>query len=268
MLHKILDKSVFLFLFCITLCVQISAYAQPNSDADSKTLIIAADEWCPINCAIRDPMQGVGVDLAKEIFSESGYKIRYVVMPWARALNDVREGRIDAIIGANKSDDPTLVYPQTPIFRVTDDFYVLADSPVTFSNLDSLKDYKIGVIKDYGYDPQIKAFIAAQSDIPGKIQVVAGDTALDQNIQKLLAKRIDVLVESSIIMDYKLQKTGLSKKIKHIGSVEQGNVYLGFSPALSHSPQLAEIFDKGMKNLSASGKFKTYYSAYGLTHDE
>ncbi len=243
--------------------------AQPSIAADkkpvaAKTLTIAADVWCPINCEPDAQQVGIGIELAKSIFEPLGYKINYVVMPWTRALEEVRAGKIDAVVGANTADEDTLIFPKEPIYGITDDFYVLRDNPLVFKTVDSLRGKRLGVIAGYGYSETLNNYLTQNRKISGELQEVSGDTALEQNIKKLLARRVDVIIESQLVMDYTLRKMQLTDKIKHIGSIPQGNVYLAFSPALGGSKDHAHQYDKGVTRLRASGALNALYAAYGL----
>lgn len=239
---------------------QSPAHAQ---DA-TKTITIAADEWCPINCKQDKEPLGVGIDLAKAIFGPLGFQVKYVTMPWTRALEEVKKGNVDAVVGANSSDDPNLIFPKTPIYFMTDDFYALKDSKIAFNGMDSMKPYKLGTIKGYGYSASFVDFAKSQQDKPGAVQEASGDDAGEQNIRKLQAKRIDVVVESGPVMIYRLKQMGLEDKVAHIGSLPQDNIYVGFSQAISDSNSRAKLFDDGIAKLKKEGKLKAIYAKYNL----
>lgn len=254
----------FSFLAVLGIAFFLAAPARAE-DQPAKKLTIAADAWCPINCDPSDNDPGIGIELAKRIFEPLGYEINYVITPWARALEEVRSGKVDAVVGANTSDDATLIFPTSPVAEVTDDFYTRDDKVFDFKDVNSLAGKRLGTIKDYGYDETLNAFIEAQKKSPGMIQEVSGDTALDQNIKKLLAGRIDVLVESGIVMNYKIRQMDMEQKIRHVGSVPQGHVYLAFSPALPESQNMAKAFDEGYALLDKSGDLSAIKEKYGIS---
>lgn len=248
------------------LCALGALLALPLASAEeARTLVVAADEWCPINCNPRSPQQGIGIDLTRRVFEPLGYRVRYVIMPWSRALSEVKAGRVDAVVGANSSDDADLVYPRTPVYAISDDFYVRSDNPLKFKGVESLKGRRLGIIKDYGYDAKIKELIEDQKKNPGMVQEVAGDDALRQNIMKLEAGRIDVAIESRAVMDYRLDQLGLSDKIRWVGGIPQGSVYVAFSPARPESKDLARKFDEGVKKLERQDKLHALYETYSLS---
>jgi polar amino acid transport system substrate-binding protein len=246
---------------CLLFCL---SFFSLSAMAEEKTLTIAADVWCPINCDPTGTEQGIGIDLAREIFAPLGYKVAYVTMPWARALQEAREGKVDAVVGANHSDDPSLIFPKTPLSATNDNLYARKDDHFPFTDISSLREKRIGIIRDYGYGERVKALIAQQASLPGGLQIVSGDDALEQNIKKLLAGRIDIAVESGIIMSYKLKKMGLTDKIRQVGGWAEDYTYIAFSPALASSENRAWQFDIGMARLRASGEINGLYAVYGL----
>ena len=228
----------------------------------NRVIRIAADPWCPISCDPAASEPGIGVELARAIYNPLGYSIIYTVEPWTRALDDVRHGTIDAVIGADTSDDPTLIFPQKPIEHVSYDFYALRKTNLHDASLATLSTKRIGAISGYGYGT-LDAWIKKQNSL-GLVQNASGEDALQQNIMKLLAGRIDVLVESSTVMDYRLAQLDLGDAIEHIGGKPSGHVYLAFAPTSPHSKELAEQFDAGMTQLAKSGTLNTIYQRYHL----
>lgn len=81
-------------LLCI-LTLLFSAYAF----AETKEVVLAADRWCPINCGENDPMQGFMIDIARLALHPAGYRVRYIEMPWQRALAMARAGEINGVVG-------------------------------------------------------------------------------------------------------------------------------------------------------------------------
>ena len=231
----------------------------------SKTIIIGADEWCPINCTNTGKQQGIGIDLARKVFEPIGYKIEYQIIPWSEALKLVREGKINAVIGASRKDDKTLIFPDNPITEISDNFYVRTGSPWRYQGIHTLKNKRVGIIQDYGYGDVMTDFIAKNKFTADVLYTAQGKTPLKDNIEKLMDGKIDVLVESKIVMDYTLKNSNLAEKIIWAGSAPQDYVYLAFSPALPQSKTLAAQYDATIRSMKASGALKQMYSVYGLT---
>ena len=235
-----------------------AAKAEPN-----KILIIEADEWCPINCAIGKGPEGIGIDIARKIYEPLGYTIVYTVVPWTQALSDMRSGKADAIVGAGAQDDASLIFPSNYLFDISDDFYVMAENPWIYQGPSTLRDKRIGIVIGYGYGEVITQFIKDNMTRGDLIQSVSGNDALDQNIEKLRNGKIDILIESKPVMDYTLKKkweTGIVWK----GGIEQAPVYLAFSPANPSAHFFVTQYDAGIQRLKKSGELSAIYKAYGL----
>ncbi len=129
-----------------------------NSFADVITM--RSDLWCPYVCDPKSEKPGFIVEVAREIFKKEGHIIDYDLMNWARAVADVREGKINALVGCSKADAVGFVFPNVPIGIMVNHYYVLADSKWDYKGVDSLTSKKIGVINEYSYghtvDEQIK----------------------------------------------------------------------------------------------------------------
>ncbi len=249
-------------VWLVMLCsVATAAMAQ---DTPSKTLTIEADEWCPINCAPGSGQEGVGIELARKIFEPLGYKVNYSIVPWTQALSDVRSGHVDAAVGAGPQDDSTLMFPSNAILNITDDFYVLNGNPWRYQGPYTLKDKRIGVITAYGYGPVVEQFISENKSRANVIYEASGNDALSDNIAKLRAGKIDILIESKPVMDYTLRKKGAEGQISWAGGIAQSPVYLAFSPGGSNSRFFSTQYDAGIKRLKASGELDTIYRNYAL----
>lgn len=248
----------------LLVCLLATPVLAQEKMAQRPVITIAADEWCPINCNPQSEQPGIGIEIAKAVFVRAGYRVNYVVMPWKEALAQVREGKVDAVVGASKSDDPGLVFPVSSLYSISDDFYVLSGNPWRYQGMQSLVKRRVGVIEGYGYGNVIAKYISENRRVNGAIFFASGEEALKENIDRLLAGKIDVLVESRAVMDYTLRQLALSDRIIWAGGVMQGPVYLAFSPALAASRQRAQQLDAGYLQLRNSGQLQRMYNAYGL----
>ncbi|MBU6234727.1 MAG: transporter substrate-binding domain-containing protein [Alphaproteobacteria bacterium] len=226
--------------------------------------MLAADIWCPINCAPDVEPKGLAIDIAEKIFEAKGYAIKYVAIPWTRALEEARSGEVDGAIGVMKEDDESLIFPQTPLLTVTDDFYVLEGQEFAYTGVESLRGKRLGVVRDYVYSDALTALIESQRKQRGIVQAVGGVTALEQNLRKLEAGRIDVLVEMHPVIEQFLKTNTITAKLKHLGGVDNGVAYVAFTPAKPRSAELARIFDDGVATLRASGELQEIYARYNV----
>ena len=90
------------------LLLVVSSFSPISAD----TIIIGADEWCPINCEPGSERPGFLVETARAVFEKAGHNLEYVKMPWSRTLDEVRKGRINGAIGAYFQDAPDFIFPE------------------------------------------------------------------------------------------------------------------------------------------------------------
>lgn len=230
--------------------------------ADEITLV--ADVWCPYNCKADDTQKGILLEIAKRAFSKQGLHVSYQVVPWARAIEETRTGKYDAIMGAYKSDAPDFIFPEQALAVSHDVFFVSKDSKWKYVNLASLSHVSLGVIRDYAYGEPLDSYIAKHFEDPTRIQVSSGDDALKASVKKLLSGRLQVVVEDRAVMSYYIQQNKLQGQIIEAGEVGSDNVFIAFSPAKPNSKKWARLISDTMLELKSSGAYDQLMSKYGL----
>lgn len=140
--------------------------------AAGDVITIRADEWCPYNCEPHSDAPGFMVEIAIRIFEEKGHTVDYAIMPWARAIQDTRKGKYNAIIGAGKEDAPDFVYPDIEQAQMVNVFYVKAGVPWTYQGVASFAGKVLGVIKDYTYIEEIDTYINENTKNSKQVQIV------------------------------------------------------------------------------------------------
>ncbi len=234
--------------------------------AHGETLTIAGDIWCPINCEAGSSKPGIFVELARDIFAESGIQVRYETRNWARVLQEVRRGEIDAAIGAGVEDAPDFLFTKEPVALSRNCFYTLQDSTWRYVGVESLPAIRLGVINDYSYGPQINAYIDARHGYGDRVQKSAGDQALDLNLSKLMHGRLDALIENSWVIQARLAALGHSRsELREAGCrATDAPIYLAFSPALPGNKRYADLFEQGLQRYRADGRLQALLKRYGV----
>jgi polar amino acid transport system substrate-binding protein len=249
-------------LLAFALC--LLAGPAPAGSARDETLVIAADLWCPVNCAADAARPGIFVELARDIFAEAGIAVRYETRNWARVLQEVRRGELNAAVGAGHEDAPDFLFTRTPVAMSRNCFYTRQDSTWRFSGVDSLAPVRLGVINDYSYGEPLNAYVAAHRD-GDRVQVAAGDNALDLNLTKLRHGRLDALVENSWVIQSRLADLGRSGELREAGCREPDvPIYLAFSPTRADSARYVELFEHGLQRYRANGRLQALLKAYGV----
>ncbi len=234
--------------------------------AMADVITIRADEWFPYNGHPKADLPGYGIEITREIFEKKGHSIEYRTINWARAVKMTMAGQYNGVIGAATGDIPQAIFPEEPIGNSLNVYFVKKDSKWKYEGFDSLKTVSLGIIKGYSYGEAIDTYIQTVSD-PIQVQVVTGDTPLNLNIKKLLAGRIDVIVEDQNVFQAKVIEMKVADQIRlaGIGNYDKlHNLYVAFSPKDPKSEEYARIFDKGIRKLRTSGRLQEILDKYGL----
>lgn len=251
-LHKV--NTMKLVIGLLTLAISLPASAA--------TVTIRADDWFPMNGDPNGDKQGYMIDMATAIFTAAGHTVDYKVMPWERAINSVREGKFDCVVGAYPEDAPDFIFPSLNWGMDGTGYYVNNASTWTFTGFDSLLTQKVGVISGYAYGEEFDALIRSRPDV---FKDVSGTDALEKNFKKLVNNRIDVVVESVSVANAKLKELGFNEALKSAGTnAEKAPIYIACSPAKPTSKMYIELIEKGTETLRASGQLKDILNKYGL----
>lgn len=231
----------------------------------AQPLIIAGDPWCPINCEANSSRPGIFVELAQQIFAEAGITVQYRNINWARTLQQVRSGHVNAAIGAGHEDAPDFIYTDTPVALARNCFYTRADSTWRYAGPDSLLRMRLGVINDYSYGEELNAYILKHGGNAARVQQASGERALALSITKLQRGRLDVVLENTWVMQNLLSRQGQSGALREAGCREPDvPIYLAFSPQLESSRHYVEIFQQGLARYRADGRLQKLLQAYGV----
>ena len=246
------------------LLLLLLAFGLITTYANADQITLASDDWCPINCVPGSENQGFMVDIATIVFKKAGHTVVYKKVPWERALAQTRKGKYSAVIGAYHGDAPDFIFPKNEQGMIGNAFFTAKSNSWRYKGISSLNNLKLGVIKGYDYGEDINKYIKDNPKSPA-VQLAFGDTPLELNIKKLMKSRIDVLLESEYVFNYKINQMGLKDKIKFAGILAAPDkAFIAFSPVNKMSKEYAEILSSGMDSIRNSGELKKILAKYGL----
>lgn len=236
-----------------------------SANARAETLVMEADVWCPVNCAQGAERPGIFVELAKEIFAEAGITVEYRVTNWARAVQDVRSGRVNALIGAGIRDAPDLIFGDAAPGISRNCFYARADSSWRYTGLASLAEIRLGVINGYSYGEEIDDYIRRHQKNLDRLQQAAGEQALGLNVRKVELGRVDATLENTWVMSLYMDQHENADNLVEVGCrTPDVPIYIAFSPVLSSSARYRDIFDEGVYRYRQDGRLEALLQNYGI----
>lgn len=231
--------------------------------AQADTIELRADEWCPFNCEPGSEKPGYMVEIAREALALAGHEVNYETLNWARSLEQTRKGTVDGAIGAIPDEAPDFVFgPALGFYEET--VAVRRGEVVDISAPANLAGLRVGAINGYEYYGPVADYIAANRGDRALVQYVSGDDALDKNLRKLVAGRVDMVAEVSAVLAYTIGQNRLGEQIEILHTGERGPIYIGFSPALESSERYARELAAGLAVLRESGRLAEIMDSYGL----
>ncbi|MBF0484794.1 MAG: ABC transporter substrate-binding protein, partial [Candidatus Omnitrophica bacterium] len=164
------------------------------------------------------------------------------------------------------TDAPGALYSVESMGVIRNAFFVKKDTTWRYTGIDSFKGLRFGVIAGYVYDDDgpIDKYIKNGSE--PEVQVMNGDEALERNIQKLMAGRIDTLVEGDDVMAFNMKKLGVAAdEIINAGAADvEKSLFIAFAPNKDSTKKYAQMWNEGIVKLRASGELKKILDRYSV----
>ena len=248
----------------VSLAILVSSIPLLPTSAIADAISLGADNWCPYTCDPSSDHPGLLVEIARYSFEKAGHTVVFKVMPWSRAIQESREGRLDGIVGAFSADVPDFVFPSVPQLTAENRFFVSPKNSWRFTGLESLSSIALGVVQDYHYEPKLDEYIVKFSRDPSRVQVAKGDDPIATNIEKLLAGRIGTFLDDDKVVKYILTQRGTPDALIEAGSLESANVFIAFSPKIKVSATCAKILSDGTREMRENGELAKLERRYGI----
>ena len=224
----------------------------------SKTLNIVTIDFPPYAFKQNGKVIGFNVEILNHIFSKLNIKIKYHILPWARAVKMIKHGEADAIFPffKNKKREVFTDYPHSftsePIAM-----FVLKNSNIIYKgNLSQLSSYTFGRVRAYSSGETFDAAVKR-----GIFQLEIANNS-EQNLKKFFRKRFDILVDNKyyVLSSLKrLNKLGEVRQLKPI--LTDNSAYLGFSKSLNHS-EIINNFNSILKSMHEDGSYNKILKSY------
>lgn len=231
--------------------------------ADVVTL--RADEWCPYNCVPGSDRPGYMIEIAQEIFNRAGHQVDYQALNWMRSIAETRTGRYTAIVGAIAEEAPDFIYPNEPQGMSSDGFARRKGATFRYTGQAAFEGLTLGAIRGYDYHEGVDAYIKKHGSDRSRVQLTAGDDALQQNLKKLATGRVDIVVDDQNVLRLAIQDLGLGDQLEIADSDGAPEpAYIAFSPANDKASEYAALLAEGINDLRASGRLAEILGRYGL----
>lgn len=241
---------LFALLFALALTLQNIALAdQPNQN---QVLKISSGLWPPFTGESL-PDNGEISKLVREAFLNQDIQVEFRFMPWARALKEVQEGRVQASILWRKTPKrQEKLYFSDAVAEVDIVFFHHKSRPIQWETLNDLKKYHIGAVRGFKYQSEFDAMLGSGELT---VELMVND---QQNIRKLLHGRIDLapIVQNSgnWMINHNLTEDESKWITHHPKPLAHQALHLVASKQWKDSDKLISRFNKGLANIKQSPK--------------
>lgn len=229
-----------------------------KGDTGAETLHMAQYEVLPLTSQ-KMTGGGFGCIIAEEALSLHNHNLTIHWYPLKRAITLVEKGEADISLGWRKSKERErkVIFSEKPLLDSSVVFFYRKDKPFDWETLEDLYGLKIGDI--IGSISVTGAFLAAEK--AEKLTVDRVPTE-NQNIKKLLAGRIDIMIGSALTTPFTLEamftREEREQLAMHPKTLVEGRYYAIFSKQLS--PRVVQAFNDGIEQLRQNGQYSQMLS--------
>jgi len=198
-------------------------------------------------------VKGVAVEIVTEVLNRMELPFSITVLPWARALHQIKNGEADAIFTLFKKPEREMFadYSHEVLIPQIVSLYVNRNSVIEFSgDLSQLARYSFGLVRKVSYG---EIFDRAVDEKILK-NVVRSNNA-EQSFKMLFSNRIDIVAINKYGALDILQKTNKLKDIKELNP-ELQNIpsYIAFSKKRNLS-SIRDKFDDTLLQMKKDGTY-------------
>lgn len=229
-----------------------------HGELERKKVHFTSLEWPPYSGAqLRG--QGASVAVARAAFDVMGYELHVDFYPWARAvgLAKVKDSRYHGYFPEYYSAEVETEFLFSDVIGSGPlGFIEQPVNPITWTTLDDLFKYRIGVVRGYVNTSEFDTRIA-----DGRIRAEPVVADID-NIKKVVAERLDLAVIDVNVLDYLMNNSPELKGLKgravfNARLLEQKDLFLCFKNT-EEGQELRAIFNQGLKKINVDAIMKDY----------
>lgn len=174
------------------LCVLLMLLAQGGVAREQMNIKIAFEDWPPwmITTPEGELRGGAAVDFLNETMQRMGIQGRYINLPFVRALKELDKGSIDMLMLVARSPDRDsyMVFSDAVLKERTLFCYSNQRSAdFTWSRLEDLARYRVGITRGYTYSGQRAAIVRHAKNVEDSVSD-------EQSLVRLMAGRVDAAV--------------------------------------------------------------------------
>lgn len=252
------QKAIYIFLL-----LNIFLFINLESTLAKQQVFVVTDSWAPYVYEENGEIKGSDYETMMAVFDLMGVAVDFKILPWKRCIDYVAKSQADAILDISKNEArlKIMYFPETPMSESQSVLFYKKGEIYKINRLKDLAGLKVGTIDGYEYNAD---FLNADYFIKEPVQTE------EQNVNKLLLKRIDFFIANKNVGLFQLKKMNVQHEIDYLSKpISGGSNYLAFS-LQEEDIALAKSFSNHLKRFKKSSEYKAILDKYGLgkTFDE
>lgn len=228
----------------------VVAMPQPSvkpTHAANLVRLAAEDNWPPFS---DEQGNGISRDIVRAALASQGYQLETIAMPYARALHETAQGKVDGCWNVTRQQSTAAQYvlPSNALFQAQASFYY-RHAGLHYQSVSDIPDGTVvGVILGYEYGD-----LYEQHKHRFKLVEVSTHAQL---IQLLVSGKLEVTIFFDDVLAYYLAKPDFAKVRLVRGHVNHvSDIFVAFSKRNSRSVEYANALDAGLRELKRSGLY-------------
>ncbi|WP_033136203.1 substrate-binding periplasmic protein [Aeromonas finlandensis] len=222
-----------------------------NTLGAAPLVIGAEDDWYPYTYKGSDngQPQGLTPELVKAVFAEEGIAIVFRTLPFARCMQDTKQGQMTACFNAAITEDnrDSYYWHNTPLFEEDFAIFALANEPRRNLTFSSLEGMRVGIVIGYDYSSELMQ--------NPKIRRIKAKSET-QLIEMMVRGRIDYVLMSDISGQLKIKQLALEGKVIKVGYISTVGLRLAFSRTYPGGEEMARRFEEGLQKIKHKGTYE------------
>lgn len=247
--------------FRVVMAFLLASFVASAAMAAKSVEILIEDDWTPYAFYSKDlgqgkKIQGISVDLISAALAESGYKVTFYPMPYARCLQLAMGEKHIACFNAiaDRALEVNYLFPKEPLIRADHKIFSLKKNPARNLTLKDLDNKQVGLVHGYTYG---EAFEKAR-----KIKKEYAPTEIS-NLLKLAQGRVDFIIMEEASANYYIRRNKeLKNKLKVAGSIGFIEITGAFSKVHPRSPEIINALDHGLRVIKKDERYKQIYDKW------
>jgi polar amino acid transport system substrate-binding protein len=240
-------------------CLFLLAAVPLCHPSHAETWTFRADSFCPYNCDPAGPNPGYMVEILQRAARSHGHTLDYKLMPWPRALEQARDGKITGVIAMVINDQEGLLVSNR-LGVEANCLFVKKGSALSYGKPADLNNFgRIGIVEGYGYPEEFEKWKTANVR---KVQALAGDNTLEMQAKKLASGHIDAFLENVNVVRYAEPTIPELKSTANAGCLSSVGLFAGYSKKNPKAKEIKAQIDQELTAMKNSGELRKLLDKY------